>query len=632
MKNKFSTFVFLALTILFSSCINYYKKGNVEFSNLQYHKAIENYNKAIAKNDNHEAKIKLAECYRLVNDYKNAEITYKEVVNYPEIEPLTYIHYAKILMNKKDYKSAKIWLNKYLEKVPKDTDAEMLLTSCSSINQFMKDTTLFTLNRIEFTGFDSEFAEVPYKNGIVFTANKAVKKKSLEDPWTGSSFYDLYFSEKGKNGKWSSPEALNGINGRFHEGPAIFNKAGDQVFFTRSNYFKNKPIENSNNENNLKIFSEKLVNGNWTKLEELPFDSDDYSVGHPCLSNDEKTLYFISDMKGGFGGTDIYKSVFNGVKWGSPENLGREINSYGDEMFPFMSLEGILYFSSDGHTNLGGLDIFFTSFDTKANKWLQAENLNYPINSSKDDFSFYYDNKKGTGYISSNRNDSDNIYEFKKNDPTFNLSGTVSLEGSQEALQGVAITLINENVGSKNEEFLMLTDINGKYHFKLKPDKNYVVYASKEEYFTKSTRVSTKGEKYSKDYVVDFVLSKIVIEKPIVIENIYYDFDKWNIRPDAAIELDKFYKLLIDNPSIYVEMGSHTDCRGKDKYNLNLSEKRAHSVVKYLVSKGIDENRLTHKGYGETVLVNHCKDGVECTEEEHQKNRRTEFKVTKIVK
>lgn len=635
MNTKISTALLLVLTVLFSGCTNYYKKGNKDFSNLQYHKAIEDYKNAIAEQDkhDHEAKIKLAECYRLINDYKNAELTYAEVVNYPEIEPSNYFHYARVLMNKGDYESAKIWLKKYLVKIPDDVVAKMLLSSCNSVNQFMKDTMLYTLKNVYFPGFSSVFASIPYGNGIVFTANKEEGDEALQEPRTGKSFYDLYFSEKDKNDHWLNPHLLSGdINGYFHEGPATFNKAGNIVYFTRSNYIESEAIKSSKDENNLKIFSAKLINDQWSQLEELPFNNDEYSVGHPYLSNDEKRLYFISDMPGGFGGTDIYYSVLNGTTWSKPENLGKEINTPGNEMFPFMSADGTFYFSSDAHNSFGGLDVFATSYDNITKKWLKVENLNYPLNSSKDDFAFYVDNKTETGFISSNRKESDVIYEFKKNEPIFNLSGTVTVKGKGVPFEGVTVTLVYENNDAKKEKKEVLTDVNGEYHFKLNTNTDYVVYASKENYFTQSIKLTTKGEKYSRNFVVNFELDQIIIEKPIVLENIYYDFDKYNIRPDAAIELDKLVKLLEDNPTIYIEMGSHTDCRGTDEYNFVLSNNRAKAAVEYLVLNGINEKRLTYKGYGEAVLVNHCKDDVWCSEEDHQKNRRTEFKVVKIVK
>ena len=335
-------------------------------------------------------------------------------------------------------------------------------------------------------------------------------------------------------------------------------------------------------------------------------------------------------MPGGEGKTDIYSSTFDGTSWSKPENLGSEINTAGSEMFPFMSSDGTFYFSSDAHNNMGGLDVFATSYDKKTKKWLQVENLNYPLNSSHDDFGFVINNETKTGYVSSNRHSDDKMYEFKKNDPTFNVMGTVTIKGKGAPFEDVTITLIDETGDATMAKRTVQTDKYGKYKIKLNPESDFIVYGSKENYFTQSIDLSTKGKKYSEDFMADFSLDQIILEKPIVLENIYYDLDKWQIRPDAEKELDKLVRLLQDNPTINIEMGSHTDSRAGDQYNLILSDKRANAAVEYLVFKGIDRNRLKYKGYGETKLINSCTNNVKCTEEEHQKNRRTEFKVTKI--
>lgn len=633
MKKIFAKVLVLLVTLSFFSCTNYYyKTGNREYAHFQYFKAIKHYKKVLSRSDNHDAKIKLANCYRLINDLDKAEPLFEEIVNYPESGQANLFFYAKILMSRNKCGEAKKWFKLYLKEFPEDIVAQMLLASCNSVNSFMRDTTLYTLNEMKFTDFESVFGAVPYKNGLVFTAEKQELNKSRQNPWTGKSYLDLYMAEKDQNGQWLSPQLLKGeINGRYHEGPATFNKQGDVVYFTRSNYYKYKLKKSSKGENNLKLFSAKLVDGKWVQLEELPFNSDEYSVGHPCLAADEKTLYFISDMPGGNGGTDLYKSTFDGKSWSKPENLGKEINTSGNEMFPFMSDDGTFYFSSDAHNNLGGLDVFATSFDPKRKEWLQVENLNYPLNSTKDDFAFVLNEDKKTGSVSSNRNKSDAIYAFEKHDPTFWLSGVVTVKGKGTPFEDVTIALVDESSG-KPSKTTVQTDKYGKYRLKLKPYTDHVVYGSKENYFTQSVPVSTKGKKYSEDFTVNFELDQIVIEKPIVLENIYYDLDKWEIRPDAAMELDKLVHLLKDNMNINIEMGSHTDSRAGDHYNLVLSDKRAKATVEYLVYRGIDPARLKYKGYGETKLVNRCRNDVECTEEEHQQNRRTEFKVTKINK
>jgi outer membrane protein OmpA-like peptidoglycan-associated protein len=333
-------------------------------------------------------------------------------------------------------------------------------------------------------------------------------------------------------------------------------------------------------------------------------------------------------MPGGAGGTDIYKTVYDGKTFSKPENLGDVINTAGNEMFPYMHHDGTFYFSSDAHNNLGGLDVFMSSYDGK--KWLQVENLNYPLNTSKDDFAFVLKDDNKTGYVSSNRDANDKIFEVTKNDPTFIISGYVNQKGKLGLAIDSAVIEI-QNLTEKTKETI-LTNRNGTYKTKLKVNCEYTIKASKPMYFTitQPKSYSMIGKKLSENFTANFELDQIIIEKPIVLENIYYDLDKWAIRPDAAKELDRVVQVLNDNPKLHIELSSHTDSRAGDQYNLVLSDKRAKATVEYIVSKGIDAKRLTWKGYGESKLVNHCTNGVICTEEEHQQNRRTEFKATKI--
>ncbi|MCE9537850.1 MAG: OmpA family protein [Bacteroidetes bacterium] len=712
MKKYFTNSVIVFSCIYFTGCTNYfYKKANIEFVNLQYSEAIKDYNKVLSKEDNHDAMIKLANSYRLINELEKARPLYAEIVHYPECKAINIFHYAKVLKCLGDYSNAKIWYKNYLDQVPDDALAQISFATCNVVNPFIRDTTLFSLNLIKFPCLESAFSPVPYKGGIVFTGNKKATINSKKDPWTGKTYYDLYFAEKDKNGNWLSPQIIKGeINGRYHEGPAAFNKKNNVAYFTRSNYFKSGLEKSSKNENNLKLFKAKLVNNKWEQLEGMPFNSDEYSVGHPCLSKDEKTLYFISDMPGGLGGTDIYKSVYEGKKWKKPENLGNEINTSGNEMFPFISDDGTLYFSSDSHENMGGLDVFSTSYDEKNKKWQPIENLNYPLNSSKDDFAFVINKDNKTGFISSNRGNPDQIYEFEKHDPSFNLFGTFTEKGKGTPFEGAIVTLTDKsngdikttvqtdkngaykvklNLGTDYEVFgskennvtpssdlstkgkkysedfeknfeldintinfnlfgvitikgegipfqdaivtlegnnskiiTIKTDKNGKYKMNLKPEIDYEIYGSKENYFTECAGLSTKGKKKSEEFERNFELEKIVIQKPIVLEHVFYDLAKWDIRSDAEEELNKLVKLLKINPGISIEIGSHTDSRAGDSYNMILSGKRANSVVDYLVLKGVKANRLTWKGYGETQLINKCKNGVECPENEHQQNRR----------
>lgn len=630
---KKTLFITLSAALILGSCTNsLYKKGVKNYDRMAYTNSIDNFEKYLSKkNEPANAKIKLANAYRLTNDIPNAEKWFSKIVDLPESEPINMFYYAKLLMGQEKYKEAQIWFNKYLEKVPDDFVAEMLLVSCKSVNTFKKDTTLFTIKQAEIPEISTAFAQIPYGEGIIFTADKMSFKNSTTANWTGRSYLDIYFSQKDQNGKWLSPMLLKGnVNGQYHEGPACFNKEGNVVYFTRSNYAKKKLAKSSKSENNLQLFRAELVGDKWTNVTSMPFNSDEYSCGHPSLSPDDKTLYFISDMPGGSGGTDIYKTTSNGTSWAKPENLGDVINTSGNEMFPYFHSDGTFYFSSDAHNNLGGLDVFMSSYDGK--KWLQVENLNYPLNTSKDDFAFVLNPDNKTGYVSSNRGEGDKIYEITKNEPTFILSGMVFQKGKPGLMIDSAVIEI-QNLTDKTKE-TVLTNKSGFYKIKLKSKSEYFIKASKPMYFTvtEPKNVCMIGKKISENFTANFELDQIIIEKPIVLENIYYDLDKWFIRPDAAKELDRLVQLMNDNPTLTIELSSHTDSRAGDQYNLVLSDKRAKAAVEYVASKGIDKNRMRWKGYGESKLVNHCKNDVKCTEEEHQQNRRTEFKAIKISK
>lgn len=633
MKTKLTLFLFIVITL--SSCSNYYmRKGNAYYRSMQYDKAIDNYNKYISKKSSNEVMIKLADSYRLNNDYANAEKWYSQVVNIPGIASENLLYYGKVLMNNGKYKDAKKWLLAYISIKKDDPIPATLIASCDSFNKFYTDSLKYALKLVEIPEVTTAFSQVNYDNGIVFAADKETFSSAKNvTGWTGRSYLDLYFSKKDDTGKWSTPIPLKGeINGPYHEGPAVFDPKGKVVYFTRSNYKTAKKLrKNGKDESNLKLFRAILLDSMWTDLKELPFNSDEFSCGHPALSPDGKTLYFISDMPGGCGGTDIYRSTLTyqkdgSIHWSAPENLGSDINTSGNEMFPYVHKDGTLYFSSDAHNTLGGLDIFSSTYNGE--KWSGPENLNYPINSSKDDFSFVLNTDNKTGYISSNRNDLDKIYEIRLADPVFMLVGNVSIKESGEPIAGALVEVENQKDGSKE---IFITNEKGEYKTKLKAETNYKVMASKEGYLkTSDVAISTEGKKRSEIFRVDFQMEKLVVEKPIVLENIYYDLDKWNIRKDAAIELDKFVSLLNNNPQISVELSSHTDSRADDNYNQVLSEKRAKAAVNYLIKKGISPNRLKWKGYGESVLINRCKNGVSCYEEEHQQNRRTEFKVIKV--
>ncbi len=628
MKTKRFRLLIAGVTgVMLAACTNFHEvQGDRSYDALAYQEAIHHYEKIDGKTHRILTEIRLADSYFKTGNLDSAEAKYAHALKHSGVPANGYFNYAKTLMYNGKHQLAVEWFEKYLAMNQNDNVAQMLLSSCRSIQDRFIDTTLYTLTPILEDQFTNTFSMVEYQNGAVFTADKAVFPGKKATAWTGNSYLDLYQMKKDSTGAWLPPHLLQGdINSKFHEGPATFSQDGNTVYFTRSNYYKRKMEVNEENENNLKIFKASLIDGKWKNLEEFPYNSDDYDCGHPTLSADGKELYFVSDMPGGYGGTDLYKSVWTDNRWSQPQNLGPELNTSGNEMFPFIDKDGALYFSSDAHNSMGGLDVFITYFDGE--KWANPENLNYPLNSTDDDFAYSLNKDNRSGFVSSSRTKADKMYSFEKHDPTFILYGTAHEKGTNLPVEGVGVELTDSKT---NQVITVVTDKDGKFQIRLASETPYQIYCTKFGCSTKTDKLSTVGLKYSQNFYADFLVEPIVIDKPIVIENIYYDYNKWNIRADAALELDKLVRVLKDNPTIEIELGSHTDSRGNDQYNYVLSDKRAYAVVQYLIKNGIDPSRLTYKGYGEKVLVNHCGNGVPCSEEEHQQNRRTEFKVTKV--
>jgi peptidoglycan-associated lipoprotein len=637
MKFSLPRTILLATILLLSlsGCTRYYiSQGNKNFDALAYYKAAQFYEKAVAKKQDPKALTNLAVCYRSMNEYKKAEDTYAKVVVLPNADPMHTLSYAKILMNNGKTEQAAEQLKNYLKLKPTDSNAEMLLRSLNERNTMMKDTTQWSLTPVKMGGIQEFFSPVRYKDGYIFSATGEAPKTEA-NPSTGKGYYDLYFVKQDASGNFGTPAKLEGhINGKLHDGMAAVVPGGNEIYYTTTNDEGLNEEERYEKVIGLKIQKDVMKDGKWEKAEDFPHNSRDYSTGHPTLTYDGKTMYFISDKPGGSGGTDIYSTKLVNGAWSAPENLGSLINTPENEMFPYVDSLGNLYFSSFGHKTMGGLDVFVCK--NEMGKLSPPENLNYPLNSSKDDFSFSIDNNGTRGYVSSNRSGTDKIYSFTKNPAKIEVTGKVSSKIDGKPLANVKIDISDKMGGST---VTVYTDEAGNYKAMLESEKEFEFSVAKDGYFAQTAAVSTKGKK--DNLKQDFVLDELVIDKPVVIDQsedpnkprpIFFDFDKWDIRPDAYENLNKLVKLLKDNPKVNIELSSHTDCRGTDSYNQKLSERRAKATAKYLTEKGIKSKRIKSKGYGERKLVNKCADGVPCSTEEHQENRRTEFKVISVDK
>lgn len=650
MKVKFSlyTLALIAALAILASCSNgYIKSGDKEYENLSYSKAISKYEKALkGQPDNIDVKLKLANAHQQLNQSDQAENYYRQVADSIDLPVEEKLYFAQVLMKNNKYEEAVPYLEQYLAANPNDQLARDLLASATTVDELKEDSLAYMLTPLPLDFTVSMFGPTPYGKGLVFAGETEITSAAATNPWTGYSFLDMFYVEKDASGNWDiaknfSPE----LNGRFHDGPATFNAAQDMIIYTRS-AMKNekKQLVNENNENQFYLYQSRKVDGKWTEPVELPFNSPSYSVGHPSLSADGKTLYFSSNMPGGYGGSDIYKVSYDGTTWGEPINLGKTINTAGNEVFPTISKKGKLYFSSQGHQTLGGLDIFVS--ENRAGIWSTPVNLAYPMNSSQDDFAIAINDNDTTGYISSDRSGVDMIYEYTQVPSTFVVDGIASLKANSLPIDGVVITLINLTDGDTAR---VTTGKDGKFKFNLLPSKSYVLKGEKPGHFTVSEAFQTGNKPEPKTINLKFDIDEIVeseggtgsgipadgsdtATKTYDIGEVFYDYDKSEIRNDAKPTLDKLVTLLNDNPKIKIEIQSHSDSRGSQSYNNQLSNRRAASVVNYLTSKGINKARLQSKGFGESQPVNKCTDGVECSEAEHQKNRRTEFIVLKEVK
>ncbi len=651
------TFFILLFSLTVSSCflIQNIKSGETLFQEKKFTVAADKLKSEFDVEPAQDVKARKAfligECYRFSNQTLEAERWYKtaQSLNYDAIA--TY-DYALMLKANGKYDDAIEQFKEYIQQVPFNDDASKQLKSTQQALDWQKNPSAYVVKNVEALNSPAfDYAPVLYKDGaIIFTSDRGDAAGTQTYGWTGEKFSDLFYSLPDGNGSYKSSLPLSAvINSKYNEGAVCFNKDFSELFFTRCG------TDNITNDY-CKIFETTMnATGEWNTPQSLPLFEDSTNVSQPFLTADGKELYFSSDSREGYGGKDLFitRRQADGT-WSEPENLGPNINTTGDEAFPYIA-NGKLYFASNGQPGMGGMDIFSA---TKTGKqWMNPVNLRAPINSAADDFGLILipvpnerkKEVKETGLFTSTRpggKGNDDIYSFElpriklyqlevqvkekvfanPSDPNSPVTGTV-------ALQNAMVSLFDATQAGRLDSLnRYATDATGKFTLTISPEKIYKLTASKPNYFSKSENFSSLGfSSRDNDTIkesVTIVLDKIYKNVQITLSNIYYDYNKWNIRPDAALVLDTLVTLLNENPTVSVQLGSHTDSRGNDNFNMNLSQKRAQSCVDYLVAHGIAKERLTAKGYGETQLVNGCGNGVPCTEEEHQKNRRTTFQVT----
>jgi len=587
---------------------------------------------------------KLAYSYYELNDYEAAENWFARLVAYPESSAANLLTYGSVLKSNLRYKEARKVFENYAAKTGDAKKVANEIAGCDSAQVWLaKPTPHLIKNEALVNTENAEFAVFPFAKKVFYTGEPDAGVFKAISGRTGKPYLRIYTADRDANSTLSFPLVDTAVynSSAYHVGPVFSNRAGNTLFVSRTyTGKKDSEIENEGKRkfrtNNIELYIYTANNGKW---EEKPFPYNNvskYSLGQACLSSDEQTLYFTSDMPGSIGGTDIWYSVLGtDGTWGKPQNAGSTINTPDDEMFPQVGADSLLYFSSNGLPGMGGLDVFAAKGNR--NSWEKPVSMRYPINSPADDFAFVNMSLPtadyGTGYLSSNRKGgkgNDDIYSFGLEKPKIILAlkGITFDKNTNARLPQTNVTLIDQN--GRRVTGKQLTADSAKYFFTLEKNTDYMVLGQKLKYYSDSASVTTKGLTRSDTLEANLYLKPLfMVGAKIEIKNIHYDFDKANIRADAAKILDETVRIMRDNPTLEIEMGSHTDSRGSDIYNIDLSQRRAQSAVNYLVSRGIARSRMTAKGYGETQLLNRCKNGVACSIAEHQQNRRTEFKIVK---
>ena len=619
------------------------------FDNGEYFKSIASYRKIYTQLKDREKKaavqLKIAEAFYKIGQYRQAESYFKSAIFKDPSDMTTFLRYAEVLRANGKYDEAIKNFEKFLVSNPRDQRALNGIISCKTIKDLSNNITLYKIENLkDINSRFSDYAGVYpglIETELVFTSSRDDATGKKKNAVTGEYNADIYRSVfNAEKKRWDLPKRIDEafmVNTIDEEGTPVFDKTGNTLYFTRS-------ISERGSDAKVGIYESILVSGTYGRAVKISIGNDSLLTAHPSLSADGGKIYFVSNRPGGFGGNDIWMAEKTGdSKWGEPRNLGPQINTAGNEVFPFVRDNGELYFSSDSHVGLGGLDIFRAT-PTENNQW-NVQNMGVPINSTGDDFAISFYPAEEMGFFSSSREGSrgDDIYSFVKPSKTYEIEGKLYNKESGALVEGASVRLIGTD-----GTMLRLKAENAAFKFKLKPGVEYLVTAFKKGFLNAKASISTVGFEQGKFFSVRMDLTPV--DQPVRIDNIFYEFGKWDLMPESLASLDTLATLLKENPTVAIELMAHTDCRGNDADNLVLSQKRAQSVVDYLITKGIQQGRLTAKGYGEkapktvdvriTTLNPFLKKGQQLScqfieglkkEDEreicHQLNRRTEFKV-----
>jgi peptidoglycan-associated lipoprotein len=597
-------FLFLLLLIFVASTsANAQKrktdKAYASFAAGEYYDAIDLFKDAYSKtkkgdkNQRTELVFMIAECYRITNDPKDAETWYKMAVKSASSKPEAQFWYAESLKKNGKYSLAIDEFKKFKQIAPSDSRAEQEIRSCELASDWLRNPEAYKVDELkDLNSKESDFSPAYGRDDfslIYFTSSRDGVMGKKTHGATGQNFTDIFESRIDKKSKWSTPVPVEGINSEFEDGTPSFTSDFKEIYFTRCEAGKRE-------KKGCVIMNAKKTGDKWNIPKNIKLLPDSLVAAHPSISKDGLTLYFVSDMPGGFGKKDIWKvtRLREGDTWSKPVNLGPDINTTGDELFPYIREDGTLYFSSDGLIGMGGLDIFKATPQPDG-AWVVA-NMKPPINSFADDFGIAFQDGAEKGIFSSTRKGkgNDDLYSFELPPLRFNVTGLVKDEKTGLPITASVVQLIASDGSNLQAE----TGSGGDFKFGLKPNVDYIFLASKRGYLNGKEKETTKGQDKSREFMVTIQLTPT--DRTIELPNILYDLDKWDLRPESMVSLDKLVETLNDNPNVTIELMSHTDPRNTVEYNLILSQKRAQSVVDYLVSKGIEIDRLTAKGYGKS--------------------------------
>jgi len=628
MKKIYTILLLIAVsTTIVSAQNSKTKKADNLYDRLAYTDAAQAYQKVLKRGTTDVYVFeRLANCYYFINDTKKAEMYYKRVAKSKDANPEAIYNYAQTLKANGKFSDYNTWMKNFAKLSPNDTRVKEFMKNPNYIPKIMDDMARYTATNME--DINSEYADfggIVYGKDFYFASGRNTSRKTYQ--WNEEPYLEIYKATN-VGGTMKNAELLNGdVNTKYHESNAVISADGKRMYFDRNDYFEGDYDKSANGINQINLYYAENIDGKgWSGVVSAPFNNNEYSTGHPALSQDGNTLYFVSDMPGGKGGSDIYMVAINSDgSLGTPKRLGDNINTEGKELFPYLDSNGTLYFSSNGHMGIGGLDVFYA--EAQGDGFDVVNNLGKGVNSSADDFAYKYDPTSQSGYVSSNREGgmgSDDIYMVEAVEIPCEVTIAVLVinENTNAAVAGARVDLY-DTMG--NRLSTKTSNVDGMVSFKAACDQAHEVQGVLADFESNASKVAPANDQKVSATIALKPIEEIIVEDQIVLNPILFDLDKSNIKAQAAFELDKVVSVMNKYPEMVIAVGAHTDSRATDAYNLRLSEARAQSTVQYIISKGINAKRISGKGYGESQPKVSC--GDTCSEAEHQLNRRSEFTI-----